>query len=73
MEMKSENKLVNITDVDEFDLSAFDELEQNLEDQLTIKEEELESLKKDFAQIGNPTSLGENIKAVVWEQFCNHL
>ena len=59
--------------INELDFSAFDEFERNLENQLTIKEEELKVLKKDFEQIGSSASLGENIKAVVWEQFCNQV
>ena len=74
-EMKSEAKVndVDTLDASELDLSAFDEFEKNLEDQLLLKENELKSLQKDFEQIGSSTSLGENIKAVVWEQFCNQV
>lgn len=73
--MKSEAKLdeADALDASELDLSAFDEFEKNLEDQLLLKENELKSLQKDFEQIGSSTSLGENIKAVVWEQFCNQV
>lgn len=73
--MEYENKTINADgyDVEDLDLSAFDEFEQNLENQLTIKEEELKALKKDFEQIGSASDLGEKIQGVVWEQFCNQI
>lgn len=73
--MEYENKTINADgyDVEDLDLSAFDEFEQNLENQLTMKEEELKALKKDFEQIGSASDLGEKIQGVVWEQFCNQI
>lgn len=73
--MTYENKSINADgyDVEDLVLSAFDEFEQNLENQLTMKEEELKALKKDFEQIGSASDLGEKIQGVVWEQFCNQI
>ncbi len=76
--MNAENRVMNASvfasdKLDELDYSAFDEFEQQLDNQLAINEQDLKALKRDFDQIGDSACLGENIKAVVWEQFCNQV
>lgn len=51
----------------------FDSLEEQLERELEEKMSELKFLESEKAQIGNPDSLGETIKNVVWEQFLNQV
>lgn len=70
---KDDHLIDNDLEAQDLDLSAFDEFEQSLDEQLVAKENELLSLKKDFEQIGNEAHLGEKIKEVVWEQFCNQV
>ncbi|MCQ2088196.1 MAG: cation diffusion facilitator family transporter [Bacilli bacterium] len=57
----------------ENDVMNLDELESQLESQLDLQMSDLGELQKDFEKIGNPDSLGEVIKDVVWEQFINQV
>ncbi len=50
-----------------------DTLEQNLEDELQGKLEELDFLKEESEYINNPDHLGETVMNVVWEQFMNQV
>ena len=71
--MDKENALLNDTEelIDEsFDL---DELEEKFQSQLEESFADLEFLKEEEEQIGNPDNLGEVIKNVVWEQFINQI
>ncbi len=53
-----------------FDLDALEsQLQGELDEQLT----ELSELEEDRKKIGNPESLGDTIKDVVWEQFLNQI
>lgn len=47
----------------------FAELEKKLNSQLENEISDLKSLQDDFQKIGNPVSLGETIKDVIWNQF----
>ena len=51
----------------------FDELEEELENQLKIELSELEFLKEEQEKIGNPDNLGKVIQDVIWEQFINQV
>ena len=51
----------------------FEALEQSLEYELSSQMEDLEILEKDRNMIGNPSSLGESVMNVVWEQFINQV
>ena len=51
----------------------FESLEQSLEYELSSQMEDLEILEKDRNMIGNPSSLGESVMNVVWEQFINQV
>ena len=53
-----------------FDLDA---LESQLQDELIEQLSDLSVLGEDRKKIGNPESLGNTIKDVVWEQFCNQI
>ena len=55
---------------DSFD---FDELEEKLQSQLKLELSELEILKENQKQIGNPDNLGKVIEDVIWEQFANQI
>lgn len=71
--MSKENALLNAKEeiIDEsFDL---DELEEKFQSQLEETFADLEFLKEEEEQIGNPDNLGEVIKNVVWEQFVNQI
>lgn len=51
----------------------FEELEQKLELELSSQLSDLEILEEDRNMIGNPSSLGESVMNVVWEQFINQV
>ncbi len=51
-----------------FDLDA---LESQLQDELIEQLSDLSVLGEDRKKIGNPEFLGNTIKDVVWEHFCN--
>lgn len=51
----------------------FDELEEELENQLKAELSELEFLKEEQEKIGNPDNLGKVIQDVIWEQFINQV
>ncbi len=57
------------------DESAFDldALESQLQGELDEQLADLSVLEEDRKKIGNPESLGNTIKDVVWEQFCNQI
>ena len=55
---------------DSFD---FDELEEKLQSQLKLELSELEILKENQKQIGNPDNLGKVVQDVVWEQLMNQV
>lgn len=55
---------------DSFDL---DELEEKLQNELTLDLEEISFLEQEKEKIGNPDALGKVIKDVVWEQVCNQI
>lgn len=51
----------------------FEVLEQKLELELSSQLSDLEILEEDRNMIGNPSSLGESVMNVVWEQFINQV
>jgi hypothetical protein len=51
----------------------FEALEQSLENELSSQMADLEILEENRNMIGNPSSLGESIMNVVWEQFINQV
>lgn len=55
------------------DFFDFDELEDELRKEINDQLSELNILEKNKEKIGNPQSLGETIKNVVWEQFINQI
>lgn len=55
---------------DSFD---FDELEEKLQSQLKLELSELEILKENQKQIGDPDNLGKVIEDVIWEQVNNQI
>lgn len=55
---------------DSFDL---DELEEKLQSQLKLELSELEILKENQKQIGDPDNLGKVIEDVIWEQVNNQI
>lgn len=57
-------------DVDHID---FDELESKLESELVEQMDDLKGLELDQEKIGNPDSIGNTVKNVVWEQFINQI
>lgn len=64
---QNENQLANQDNLD------FDELEKKLDAELEANFSDLKTLEDDYKQIGDPSSLGEVIKNVVWEQFLNQI
>lgn len=70
----TENKYAVMEEIelneDSFDFEA---LEQSLESELSSQMDDLEILEKDRNMIGNPSSLGESVMNVVWEQFINQV
>lgn len=55
------------------DFLDFDELEDALREEVDNQLSELNILEKNKEKIGDPESLGEIIKDVVWEQFINQI
>ena len=55
------------------DFLDFDELEEELRKEVEAQLSELKILEENKEKIGNPESLGEIIKNVVWEQFINQI
>ena len=55
------------------DFLDFDELEEELRKEVDDQLSELKILEENKEKIGNPESLGEIIKDVVWEQFINQI
>lgn len=51
----------------------FDELEEKLQSQLELELSELDILKENQEQIGNPDNLGKIVQGVIWEQFANQI
>lgn len=51
----------------------FDKLEEKLQSELEFKLSELDILKENQEQIGNPDNLGKVVQDVVWEQFMNQV
>lgn len=57
----------------ECDSVDLNELEAKLDAELEEQLSDLEGLKLDREKIGNPASIGEAVKNVVWEQFINQV
>ena len=55
------------------DFFDFDELEEELRKEIDDQLSELKILEENKEKIGDPQSLGETIKNVVWEQFINQI
>ena len=51
----------------------FDELEEKLQSQLKLELSELEILKENQKQIGDPDNLGKVVEDVIWEQVNNQI
>jgi len=74
--MENENDVLNENQKANEELSEsldFDELEEKIQSQLKEELDDLEFLKKEKEQIGNPDNLGNVIKDIVWEQFINQI
>lgn len=63
------NEWANL-EVEDIDL---DTLEQSLQADVEAQFADLEGLKEDFDKIGNPNSMIDVVKDVVWEQFLNQV
>ena len=59
----------------EFDAEDMDfaQLESQLEAELDSQLEDLKVLEEEHDKIGNPATIGETVKNVVWEQFINQV
>lgn len=59
----------------EFDAEDMDfvQLESQLEAELDSQMEDLKVLEEEHDKIGNPATIGETVKNVVWEQFVNQV
>lgn len=59
----------------EFDAKDMDfaQLESQLEAELDSQMEDLKVLEEEHDKIGNPATIGETVKNVVWEQFINQV
>ena len=72
--MAEENAIMNAyaeyVEIEETDL---DELEVILQNQLEETIADFDLLKEEREKIGNPDNLGETIKGVVWQQFCDQI
>ncbi len=51
----------------------FDQLESQLESELDSQMQDLKFLEEEHDKIGNPATIGETVKNVVWEQFINQV
>lgn len=68
----NENQLMKWADL-ECDSVDLDELEAKLDSELEAQLSDLEELKADREKIGDPDSIGDAVKNVVWEQFINQV
>ena len=59
----------------EFDAEDMDfaQLESQLEAEIDYQMEDLKVLEEEHDKIGNPATIGETVKNVVWEQFINQV
>lgn len=59
----------------EFDAEDMDfaQLESQLEAEIDSQMEDLKVLEEEHDKIGNPATIGETVKNVVWEQFINQV
>lgn len=59
----------------EFDAEDMDfaQLERQLETEIDSQMEDLKVLEEEHDKIGNPATIGETVKNVVWEQFINQV
>lgn len=59
----------------EFDAEDMDfaQLENQLETEIDSQMEDLKVLEEEHDKIGNPATIGETVKNVVWEQFINQV
>lgn len=69
--MANENATMEKTE--NLDGLDFDELEKQLQEQLEGQMSDLEGLKEQIGQVGNPEVLGSVILDTVWEQFTNQI
>lgn len=69
---QSENELSKWSDCD-LDCDDLDSLEDSLELELNEDLEDLRGLEIEHDKIGNPDTVGQTIKDVVWEQFLNQV
>ena len=69
---QSENELSKWSDCD-LDSDDLDSLEDSLELELNEDLEDLRGLEIEHDKIGNPDTVGQTIKDVVWEQFLNQV
>ena len=60
-------------EIKDSDFFNFEELEEELREEVDNQLSELIILEENKEKIGNPESLGEIIKDVVWEQFINQI
>ena len=51
----------------------FDQLESQLESEIDSQMQDLKFLEEEHDKIGNPATIGETVKNVVWEQFINQV
>lgn len=70
--MDKENKIL-YEEIDSEEELNFDDLEKTLQSKFEENILDLETLREEFEQIGNPDVLGETIKNVIWEQFLNQI
>lgn len=59
-------------EIDAVDMD-FAQLESQLEAELDSQMEDLKVLEEEHDKIGNPATIGETVKNVVWEQFINQV
>lgn len=56
-------------EIKELDALDFDEIDKQLDDEINNQLKELDDLKMDYKEIGNPKKLTDSISQIVWEQF----
>ncbi|WP_088293282.1 cation diffusion facilitator family transporter [Bacillus mycoides] len=71
--MSKESAKLRVSDINVGDSFDFDELESKLQSELDTQLSDLDVLKDEREQIGNPENLGNTIMDVVWEQFINQI
>ncbi|HHK5534018.1 TPA: cation diffusion facilitator family transporter [Bacillus mobilis] len=71
--MSKESAKLRVSDINVGDSFDFDELENKLQGELDTQLLDLDVLKDEREQIGNPENLGNTIMNVVWEQFINQI